>query len=77
MAAYVTATRDLEAETRDDVNVGKALWRVLAPIGKYYDETCSLRAVLDRGCTIIAEAKVNCPPTGTLVSTAGILRGIK
>ncbi|HEY3471334.1 MAG TPA: polymorphic toxin-type HINT domain-containing protein, partial [Amycolatopsis sp.] len=50
--------------------VGKALWRVIAGIGKFVDDVARARTFLGRGKEIIEAARVgNCFPAGTIVRT--------
>jgi hypothetical protein len=57
-------------------DVGKALWRVVSGIGKFFEDGAAARKIIERGRDIInrarGEARVkpvcNCFPAGTLVS---------
>jgi hypothetical protein len=49
--------------------VGRAIWRIVSVAGKFVEDANRFRQVLQRGRSIIAEAKVNCFPAGTLVAT--------
>jgi hypothetical protein len=51
--------------------VGKALWRIIAGIGKFVDDVARARTFLGRGKEIIEAARVgNCFLAGTIVQTA-------